>query len=143
MPGNHRNKLLLAFHFYFSEKSRPCLPSDSCSKLMDNEQIACSLLLKAIASFSPLFWISGDVFSGFQSQSGFCLIQFFVEANVMYIPKIHLLCYMCRSLGGQQRMWSLPHIHQQRWDLAVIRTGNQRRRMRYYCASDPAFLLIY
>ena len=24
----------------------------------------------------PLFWISGDVFSGFQSQSGFCLIRF-------------------------------------------------------------------
>ena len=25
----------------------------------------------------PLFWISGDVFSGFQSQSGFCLIHYF------------------------------------------------------------------
>ena len=25
----------------------------------------------------PLFWISGDVSSGFQSQSGFCLIRFF------------------------------------------------------------------
>ena len=34
----------------------------------------------------PLFWISGDVSSGFQSQSGLCLIHFFVEANVMYIP---------------------------------------------------------
>ena len=34
----------------------------------------------------PLFWISGDVSSGFQSQSGFCLICFFAEANVMYIP---------------------------------------------------------
>ena len=33
----------------------------------------------------PLFWISGDVSSGFQSQSGFCLIRI-VEANVMYIP---------------------------------------------------------
>ena len=32
----------------------------------------------------PLFWISGDVSSGFQSQSGFCLIHI-VEANVMYI----------------------------------------------------------
>ena len=32
----------------------------------------------------PLFWISGDVSSGFQSQSGFCLINFFAEANVMY-----------------------------------------------------------
>ena len=25
----------------------------------------------------PLFWISGDVSSGFQSQSGFCLIHYF------------------------------------------------------------------
>ena len=31
----------------------------------------------------PLFWISGDISSGFQSQSGFCLIFFFffAEAN--------------------------------------------------------------
>ena len=35
----------------------------------------------------PLFWISGDVSSGVQSQSGFCLIHFFVEVNVMYIPQ--------------------------------------------------------
>ena len=32
----------------------------------------------------PLFWISGDVSSGFQSQSGFYLIPI-AEANVMYI----------------------------------------------------------
>ena len=32
----------------------------------------------------PLFWISGDVSSGFQSQSGFCLIRV-AEVNVMYI----------------------------------------------------------
>ena len=30
-------------------------------------------------------WISGDVPSGFQSQSRFCLIRFFAEANVMYV----------------------------------------------------------
>ena len=33
----------------------------------------------------PLFWISGDVSSGFQSQSRFYLICI-VEANVMYNP---------------------------------------------------------
>ena len=33
-----------------------------------------------------LFWISGDVSSGFQSQSGFCLMCHIAEANVMYIP---------------------------------------------------------
>ena len=32
----------------------------------------------------PLFWISGDISSGFQSQNGFCLIHI-SEANVMYI----------------------------------------------------------
>ena len=31
-------------------------------------------------------WISGDVSSGFQSQSGFCLIRI-AEANVMYIQE--------------------------------------------------------
>ena len=36
---------------------------------------------------APLFWISGDVFSGFQSQSGFCLIHFFAEVNVMYLRR--------------------------------------------------------
>ena len=29
----------------------------------------------------PLFWISGDVSSRFQSQSGFCLIYFFVDVK--------------------------------------------------------------
>ena len=33
----------------------------------------------------PLFWISGDVSSGFQSQRGFCLICI-AEVNLMYIP---------------------------------------------------------
>ena len=34
----------------------------------------------------PLFWISVNISSGFQSQSGFCLIHF-VEVNVMHIPR--------------------------------------------------------
>ena len=32
-----------------------------------------------------LFWISGDVPSGFQGQSGFCLIHI-ADMNVIYIP---------------------------------------------------------
>ena len=38
----------------------------------------------------PLFWISGDISSGFQSQSGLCLICLFFcggECNAMYIPQ--------------------------------------------------------
>ena len=30
----------------------------------------------------PLFWISGDVSSGFQSQNGFCLIHFFLRRRM-------------------------------------------------------------
>ena len=29
-----------------------------------------------LGALVPLFWISGDILSGFQSQSGFCLICF-------------------------------------------------------------------
>ena len=45
-------------------------------------------LADTLVLFGPvvrLFWISGDVSSGFQSQSGFCLICI-AEANVMHIP---------------------------------------------------------
>ena len=42
-----------------------------CFKLTDT----CPFL----APLVPLFWISGDVSSGFQIQSGFCLIRFFGE----------------------------------------------------------------
>ena len=34
----------------------------------------------------PLFWTSGDVSSGFQSQSGFCLIRTFADTYVIYVP---------------------------------------------------------
>ena len=73
---------------------------------------------------------------GFKARVGSALFAIFAEANVMYIPQdsplvLHLPT-SCRSL---------PHMHVQRWDLAQIRTCNctNRRRMRYHCASDPAF----
>ena len=37
----------------------------------------------------PLFWISSDVSSGFQSQSGFCLIHI-AEANIKYTLVLHV-----------------------------------------------------
>ena len=57
-------------------------PWNSCFffKVFLSDTFTCPLLLPLV----PLFWISGDVSSGFQSQSGFCLICI-VEANVMYI----------------------------------------------------------
>ena len=65
----------------------------------------------------PLFWISGDIFSWFESQSGFCLICFFAEANVMHIPRdLSLVLHMPTS-WWPVHSWSLPNMHVQRWDL--------------------------
>ena len=76
-----------------------------------------------LGSLLPLFWISGDVSSGFQSQSGFCLIHFFAEAMECTFPEIHLWCCMCWPLGSWQCSWWLPHMHKESWDLAQIQTG--------------------
>ena len=46
-----------------------------------SDTLTCPILGPLVA----LFWISGNVSSGFLRQSGFCLIHF-AEANVMYIP---------------------------------------------------------
>ena len=77
---------------------------------------------------------------GFKARVGSALFAIFAEANVMYIPQdsplvLHLLTSWQPACNR-----SLPHMHVQRWDLAQIRTCNRtnRRRTRYYCASDPA-----
>ena len=62
----------------------------------------------------PLFWISGDVSSGFQSQSGFCLICFFVEANVMYSPQDPSLVLHVLTSWQLACCQSCPHILLQR-----------------------------
>ena len=43
-----------------------------------------SFFFSFLGPLVPLFWISGDVSPGFQSQSGFCLIRYFCggECNV-------------------------------------------------------------
>ena len=91
-----------------------------------------------------LFWISGDVSSGFQSQSGFCLIRYFAEANVMYIPQDSPLVLHLPTSWQLARSWSLPHMHVQRWDLARFRTCDRtnRRRTALHCASDPTFFFV-
>ena len=92
----------------------------------------------------PLFWISGDIFSGFQSQSGFCLICI-VKVNVMYIPQDPPLVLHVPTSWQPAHSQSRPHMHVQRWDLARIQTGNHldRGRTRYHCASDPAISQTY
>ena len=58
----------------------------------------------------PLFWISGDVSSGFQSQSGFCFIRFFVEVNVMYIPgDPPLVLHIAHLLVASVQLVTSPH----------------------------------
>ena len=68
----------------------------------------------------PLFWISGDVSSRIQSQSGFCLTRIFTEVNVMYIPQDPPQVLHMPTSWQLVRSWSLPHMLVQRWDLARI-----------------------
>ena len=107
-----------------------------------------SFFLKFLADTCPflgplvlLFWIFGDVSSGFQSQSGFCLIRYFCggECNV-HSPWFTSGATLADLLAVGMQPVTSPHALQ-RWDLARIRTCNRtdRRRTRYHCASDPAF----
>ena len=59
-----------------------------------------------LGPLDPLFWISGDVSSGVQSQSGFCLIRFFAEANVMYIPQDGVACFHSHQYLNQKPVGS-------------------------------------
>ena len=83
----------------------------------------------------PLFWISGDVSSGFQSQSGFCLIRYFCggECNVRS-PRFTCGATLADLLAAGAQLVTSPHA------CAEVGLGNRtdRRRTRYHCASDPA-----
>ena len=54
-----------------------------------------------LGALVPLFRISGDISSGVQSQSGFYLILFFAEANVMYIPQDQPLVLHVQPVSSQ------------------------------------------
>ena len=77
---------------------------------------------------------------GFKARVGSALFTCFTEPNIMYIPRDPPLVLHLLSLDSWQRSQSLSHMHQPRWYLAQIRTGNHqhRRQMRYHCVSDPA-----
>ena len=69
-----------------------------------------------------LFWISGDVSSGFQSQIGFSLIRI-VEANVMYIPwdpplVLHIANLLTDSIVGH---WPGSYLTQGYYCVPVVR----------------------
>ena len=58
----------------------------------------------------PLFWISGDVSSGFQSQSGFCLIRYFCrgECNV-HSPRFTSGATLANLLVASTQPVTSPH----------------------------------
>ena len=58
----------------------------------------------------PLFWISGDVSSGFQSQSGFCLIRYFCggECNV-HSPRFTSGATLANLLAAGVQPVTSPH----------------------------------
>ena len=58
----------------------------------------------------PLFWISGDVSSGFQSQSGFCLIRYFCggECNV-HSPRFTSGATLADLLAAGAQLVTSPH----------------------------------
>ena len=75
-----------------------------------------------------------------------CSALFAQSGGIRYMfPEIHFWCYTCQPLDSQQCSRSLPHMHQQRWDLAQIRTSDRsyRRRTRYHWASDSALWLVF
>ena len=93
----------------------------------------------------PLFWISGDVSSGFQIQSGFCLIHFFAKVNVMYIPWYPPLVLHLPTSWQPAHCQSLPHMHVQWGDLVQIRMGNHpdRRRTVYFFINPIPILFLF
>ena len=58
----------------------------------------------------PLFWISGDVSSGFQSQSGYCLIRYFCggECNV-HSPRFTSGATLADLLAAGTQPVTSPH----------------------------------
>ena len=58
----------------------------------------------------PLFWISGDVSSGFQSQSGFCLIHYFCrgECNI-HSPRFTSGATLANLLAAGVQPVTSPH----------------------------------
>ena len=65
----------------------PACSTCTLFKMFLADTFTCSILGPLV----PLFWISGDISSGFQSQSGFCLISF-AEANVMLKCVLQCTC---------------------------------------------------
>ena len=80
----------------------------------------------------PLFWISGDVSSGFQSQSGFCLIRYFCggKCNV-HSPRFTSGVTLADFLAAGTQPVTSPHACAEvgtwlRFERATARTEDER-----------------
>ena len=69
-----------------------------------------SFFLGGGGALVPLFWISGDVSSGFQSQSGFCLIRYFCggECNI-HSPRFTSGATLADLLAASAQPVTSPH----------------------------------
>ena len=58
----------------------------------------------------PLFWISGDVSSGFQRQSGFCLIRYFCGGGCnVHSPRFTSGAILANLLAAAAQPVTSPH----------------------------------
>ena len=80
----------------------------------------------------PLFWISGDVSSGFQSQSGFCLICYFCggECNV-HSPRFTSGATLADLLVVSAQPVTSPHA------CAEVRLGSESNMQSHGQKTNP------
>ena len=81
-----------------------------------------------VGPLTPLFWTSGGVCPGFQSQGGLtCMLS-----CLHVIPQIHLWCDTCQPLDGQHGsqatlthiLAAVRHIHKQSWRRGQSHSSN-------------------
>ena len=92
----------------------------------------------------PLFWISGDVSSGFQSQSGFCLIRYFCggECNV-HSPRFTSGATLADVLAAGAQPVTSPHACAEvgLGSVSNVRSHEQKTNALPLC-QRPGFSLI-
>ena len=98
--------------YYLAILLRPVNESRFASRLNQKKILSDTFTCPILGPVVPLFWISSDVSSLFQSQSGFCLIHI-AEVNVMYIYRdsplvLHLLTSWQTALQGIDWFQILP-----------------------------------
>ena len=119
-PQNTPQPSLIGCSLYIS--GNKCNAKDSLLFFLKKKRfLSDTFTCPILGPLVPLFWISGYVFSGFQSQSGFCLIHI-AEANVMYIPwdpplVLHIADLLMDSIAGY---WPGSYLAQGYYCVAAV-----------------------